>query len=124
VAEAIPPTSPTPCGFLRGTGAFPSANLGGTTVNVGSNPGDLQTAINAALNGDGTHKGNTLLVPAGVTYNPITMPTTSGNGWTRILTNSGSLPAEGTRVSSANAAAMFKVSGSPFVQASGLVFRV
>lgn len=109
MATAIPPTSPTPVTAKLGTAAAPPDNLGGTTVNVGSNPGDLQAAVTAAVNGDGTHKGNTLVVPAGVTYTPVNFPVTTGNGWTAIRSNSGSLPAFGTRVSVANVAALFKV---------------
>src|SRR5260370_10456317 len=71
--DAIPPTSPTP------VNARPSDNLGGTTVNVGSNPGDLQTAISAAINADWTHNGNTLICPPEVTYHAVTLPATTGH---------------------------------------------
>ena len=101
--DAIPPTSPTP------VSARPSEHPGGTTVNVGSSPGDLQTQINLAINADGTHKGNTLVCPAGVTYDPITLPPTTGPGWTCIRSGSGALPARGVRVVPTNANTMFKV---------------
>jgi len=95
--DAVPPTSPNP------VSTRPSDNLGGSTIKVGHNPGDLQRAINASAQGD------TLVVPAGVAYSPITLPIRTGNGWTCIRTASDSLPAAGTRVSASNANAMFKV---------------
>ncbi len=95
--DPVSPTSPNP------VSTKPSDNLGGSTINVGSNPGDLQRAINTSAQGD------TLVVPAGVTYNPITLPIRTGSGWTCIRTNSGKLPTAGTRVSATNANAMFKV---------------
>src|SRR5258707_9261678 len=106
VRDAVPPTSPTP---VIGR---PLDNLGGTTVNVGSNPGDLQTAISAAINADGTHKGNTLVCPPGVTYKAVTLPRTTGPGWTCIRSGSASLPAAGTRVTPSDAGAMFKIESS------------
>lgn len=108
MADAIPPTSPTPVNEKRGTAQAPPANLGGTTVSVGGNPGDLQAAINAALNPDGTHKGDTLVVPAGVTYSQLIFPPTTGPGWTRII-SSGNLPPDGTRVTPADTAECFQV---------------
>lgn len=98
MADAIPPTSPTP------VVSRPPDALGGSTINVGSNAGDLQTAINASAQGD------TLVCPAGVTYNPITLPVRTGSGWTCIRTSTAdsSLPA-GTRVSTADAAKLFTI---------------
>jgi hypothetical protein len=114
--DAVPPTSPTP---VIGR---PSDNLGGTTVYVGGNPGDLQTAISAAINADGTHKGNTLVCPAGVTYNAVTLPPTTGSGWTCIRSGSGSLPAAGTRVAPSNAGAMFKIQSSGAINDARIMF--
>jgi hypothetical protein len=114
--DAFPPTSPTP---VIGR---PSDNLGGTTVNVGSNPGDLQTAISAAINADGTHKGNTLVCPAGVTYNAVTLPRTMGSGWTCIRSGSASLPAAGTRVTPSDAGAMFKIQSSGAINDARIMF--
>lgn len=116
VRDAIPPTSPSP------VNARPSDNLGGTTVNVGSNPGDLQIAISAAINADGTHKGNTLICPAGVTYNAVTLPPTTGSGWTCIRSGSSSLPAAGTRVAPSNAGAMFKIQSSGAINDARIMF--
>ena len=116
VRDAVPPTSPTP---VIGR---PSDTLGGTTVNVGSNPGDLQTAIAAAINADGTHKGNTLVCPAGVTYNAVTLPRTTGSGWTCIRSGSASLPAAGTRVTPSNAGAMFKIQSSGAINDARIMF--
>ena len=104
--DPIPPTSPNP------VGARPPDNLGGSTVNVGSNPGDLQTAINTALNPDGTHKGNTYICPPGVTYRPLTLPAAKGTGWTCIRSGSTNLPPAGTRVQPSHAAAMFRIVSS------------
>lgn len=114
--DAIPPTSPTP------VNARPSDNLGGTTVNVGSNPGDLQTAISAAINADGTHKGNTLICPAGVTYHAVTLPPTTGPGWTCIRSGSTTLPAAGTRVAPSNAGAMFRIQSSGAINDARILF--
>jgi hypothetical protein len=114
--DAIPPTCPSP------VSARPSDHLGGTTVNVGSNPGDLQTAISAAINADGTHKGNTLVCPAGVTYHAVTLPQTTGSGWTCIRSGSASLPAAGTRVAPSNAGAMFKVQSSGAINDARIMF--
>lgn len=94
--EAIAPTRPTP------VSARPPDHLGGATLPVGPNPGDLQAAINASVQGD------TLVVPAGPTYHPIILPPRSGGGWTRIRT-AGRLPASGTRIAPAHAAALFTV---------------
>ena len=116
VRDAVPPTSPTP---VIGR---PSDSLGGTTVNVGSNPGDLQTAIAAAINADGTHKGNTLVCPAGVTYNAVTLPRTTGSGWTCIRSGSASLPAAGTRVTPSHAGAMFKIQSSGAINDARIMF--
>ena len=96
-ADAVPPTSPNP------VSARPPDNLGGSTINVGGSPGDLQKAINASSQGD------TLLVPAGVTYDEITLPARTGSGWTCIRTNSTALPADGVRVTPSDTGAMFKV---------------
>ena len=112
MAEAIPPTSPTPVAELLGTSGAPPDNLGGSTVNVGSNPGDLQAKMAAgadpslALTAAGAHRGNTYICPVGVTYTPVTFPATTGAGWTCIKSN-GALPS-GTRVT-ASGAQMFKV---------------
>jgi hypothetical protein len=104
--EAVPPTSPSP------VSTRPPDNLGGATVNVGSNPGDLQTAINAALHADGTHRGNTYVCPAGVTYNSLMLPAATGTGWTCIRSGSASLPPAGTRVQPSHAATMFRIQSS------------
>ncbi len=105
--DAVPPTSPSP------VSARPSDNLGGSTINVGGNPRDLQAAINASAQGDA------LVCPAGVTYNPITLPIRTASGWTCIRSN-GTLSAAGTRVSPSNASQMFKVESD----ASGRAFTV
>src|ERR1043166_566014 len=117
------PTLPDVVGFKYGTGAGPSqGSLGGSTITVGGNTGDLAAllalapgATNSPLNADRTHRGNTYILPAGATYLPgvgstFTFPVTAGAGWTRFKT-SGTLPAgtigaAATRVSSANAAQM------------------
>jgi hypothetical protein len=106
VREAVPPTSPSP------VSTRPSDNLGGSTVNVGGNPRDLQTAINAALNADGTHRGNTYVCPAGVIYNPLILPAATGTGWTCIRSGAASLPPAGTRVQPSHAATMFRILSS------------
>lgn len=98
--EAVPPTGPDP------VSARPPDNLGGSTINVGSNPADLQAAINASAQGD------TLVCPAGVTYHRIILPIREGTGWTCIRTNGASLPAAGTRVSPSDASQMFKITSS------------
>lgn len=116
MAEATAPTLPAAVIGLLGTGSFPGdTNLGGGDIQVGTGVNDLQTKINEAINTDGTHKGHTLVVPVGVTYNPVTMPATSGPGWTRIRSASTSLPARGTKVTPSDSATMFLVSapGSP-----------
>lgn len=114
--DAIPPTSPSP------VSPRPPDNLGGTTVNVGGNRGDLQTAISAAINSDGTHKGNTLICPAGVTYNPVTLPPTTGAGWTCIRSGSAGLPPAGTRVAPSDAGAMFTIQSSGAINDARIMF--
>lgn len=104
--DVVPPTGPSP------VVGRPSDNLGGSTVNVGSNPDDLQAAIKTALNADGTHRGNTYVCPPGVTYNPLTLPAATGTGWTCIRSGSASLPPAGTRVQPAHAATMFRILSS------------
>jgi hypothetical protein len=105
--EAVPPTSPSP------VSARPSDALGGTTIPVGGNPGDLQAYLNGtlggngALNPDGTHKGNTYVVPAGAVYGPLTLPVALGSGWTCIRTSAALAP--GHRVSPSDGRQMFTV---------------
>ena len=101
MAEAIPPTSPTMVREKMGTAQAPPDNLGGSTINVGGGPGDLQAAINASAQGD------TIVVPAGAVYNPVTLPIRTGSGWTAIRV--ATPPPVGTKVSPADAAKLFKI---------------
>ena len=112
--QANAPIAPTAVNNkMYGSGANPVTGLTGATINVPVSPASaLQTAITAAINADGTHKGQTLVVPAGVTYSAIVTPQTVGTGWTRIVSGGSSLPAAGTRVSPSNAGQMFKVQSS------------
>jgi hypothetical protein len=116
IRDAVPPTSPSP------VTRRPPDNLGGATVNVGSNPGALQAAISAAINSDGTHKGNTLVCPAGVTYHAVTLPRTTGSGWTCIRSGSTRLPPPGTRVAPSDAGAMFQIQSSGAVNQARIMF--
>ncbi|MGH7399888.1 MAG: hypothetical protein ACRELW_20410 [Candidatus Rokuibacteriota bacterium] len=102
--DAVPPTSPSP------VNARPSDNLGGSTINVGGNPGDLQTAVNKSQQGD------TLVCPAGAVYGPVLLPVRTGPGWTCIRSSVSF--SSGTRVTPSDASRMFKVLGSGAVNAS------
>ena len=117
MAEAIPPTSPTRCNNLRGTSQQLPDNLGGATIVVGSNPLDLQNALNAAINSDGTHKGNTLVVNAGYQAAPnLQFPPTTGNGWTCIRV--AGAPPPGQRMMLADATRLFQCIGSGAINES------
>lgn len=125
MAEATSPTSPAIClNLMSGSSPIPDA-LGGTEYTVSSGAGDLQAYINGtgvgsgkgALNADGSHKGNTYLVPAGVTYTNVILPQTTGAGYTCIRSNSSSLPngtigSASNRVGPSNVSQMFTVNGT------------
>ncbi len=77
-------------------------NAGATiTVNAGQS---LQAAIDSAARGD------TIVVQAGSTFAPVTLPSKAGTGWVHIRSSAlASLPAPGTRVGPSNAANMPKI---------------
>jgi hypothetical protein len=102
--DAVPPTSPSP------VTARPSDSLGGSTINVGGNPGDLQTAVNKSQQGD------TLVCPAGAIYGPVLLPVRTGPGWTCIRSSASFT--SGTRVTPSDTSRMFKVLGSGAVNDS------
>ena len=121
------PTLPAPVLHLL-SGPEPILDvLGGATIQVGSGAGDLATALGLpdgkqgptpCLNADGSHKGNTYVCPAGATYTQIVLPTTAGDqtsrtNYTRITSNSPSLPAFGTRVGPSHAGLLFKILNHP-----------
>jgi hypothetical protein len=98
-----------PAAFLDTTPVAPTGRT--ITVNAG---GDFQGALNAAQPGDVI-----ALQPGAVFTGPFTLPNKSGAGWitVRSATADGNLPAPGTRVTPAHAAAMPKLQG-PNTQAA------
>jgi len=72
------------------------------TVHAG---GDLQAAIDAAQPGD------TLMLAAGATYQPITLPVKSGDGWIVIRSSAADELAAGRRVSPGDAPKMARIVG-------------
>lgn len=87
ISEAIAPTSATAVTALRGTASEIPDNLGGATIYISGDPTDLQNKLNASINADGTHKGNTLVVPVGYQAAPnLQFPPTKGPGYTCIRT--------------------------------------
>src|SRR5262245_50773102 len=90
--------------------ALPSATVDTTyaqpsnVVNVASGS-SLQTAINNAT------LGTTLVLQAGATYGAVNLPNKSGSGWIYIISN-GTLPAQGNRVTPAQAAQLPKITVS------------
>ena len=86
------------------------------TVTIGTGATELQDAIDNSINADGTHKGHTIVCPAGATYTMgspnygIVTPQTTDDGWT-VITTDASLPV-GTRVASSQASSMFKIQSS------------
>ncbi len=91
---ALPPTAP-----LIFTSPYQAQ--GGSTIVVNSG-GDLQAALNSAQLGD------KIVLEAGATWvGNYTLPAKSGSGWVYVESSAlGSLPAEGTRATLANVAAM------------------
>lgn len=111
------PVSPAPIapGGVRQSGCpdvLTGTDVRTVTLPTNATAADFQYALNNAVNLDGTHKGHTIVVPAGMVFKPsggfFSTPPTTGDGWTIIKTG-GTLPAKGTRVTPANAGAMFKL---------------
>src|SRR5207248_7075643 len=67
---------------------------------------DLQAAVNAAQPGD------TLVLAAGATYHPITLPAKSGDGWIVIRSSAADELAAGRRVEPGDAAKMARIVGA------------
>jgi hypothetical protein len=83
--------------------AYPQQNGQTIVVNAG---GSFQAALNSAQLGD------TIVLQAGATFRgPFTLPAKSGSGRI-VITSSAILPAEGTRVTPADAAQMPKLEAS------------
>jgi len=76
----------------------------GRTIVVSAG-GDFQAALDSAALGD------VIVLQAGATFTgPFTLPVKNGNGWITVQTSAvGALPAQGTRVSPSDAAAMPKL---------------
>jgi hypothetical protein len=76
---------------------------GGATITVNAGQ-SLQAAIDSAARGD------TIVVQAGSSFAPVTLPSKAGTGWVHIRSSAlASLPASGTRVGPSNAANMPKI---------------
>jgi PKD repeat protein len=101
IAEAQNPNEPELPRVLLDT-TFPAGS--GATTNVPAG-GNLQSALNSAQPGD------TIVLQAGVTYTGnFTLPAKTGSSFVVIRTsNLAGIPAEGTRVTASNAAAMPKI---------------
>ena len=101
VAEAQSLNEPELPRVLLNT-TFPSVS--GLTINVAAG-GNLQSALNSAKPGD------TIVLQAGATFTGnFTLPAKTGSGWVVIRTsNMAGIPAEGTRATASNAAAMPKI---------------
>jgi hypothetical protein len=78
-----------------------------TTGKVTSVPagGDLQAAVDAAQPGD------TIVLAAGATYRPITLPVKNGDGWIVIRSSAADELAAGRRVTPADAPKMARIVG-------------
>jgi hypothetical protein len=109
-APAPPPSSPPPpSGGMVGPAELPRVYLDtryaapqGRIVNVPAG-GNLQSAL------DGAQRGDQIVLQAGATYTGnFVLPAKSGTDWIVIRT-SGTLPAEGTRVTPAHAPQMARI---------------